>query len=129
MMALLLFQALACLLSPAPPFAHQWAEGPGKYLTESQWNSLQTLTGDDLWLGYDNGGWLTTGDERGRYRLVGDDYEVWLFFSATRQQYDILPFANTTLFADANGDHYGMHPCGGWAIDAPIIDAILGKGG
>jgi len=30
-------------------------------------------------------------------------------------------------FADANGDHYGMHPCGGWAIDAPIIDAILGE--
>lgn len=125
---MLLFQALACLLNPPTPFITDWGQSEGKHLAQDTWDTLQTVTGRDLWLGYDNGGWETTGDEYGRYKLTGDGWEVWLFYSATRDEYDILPFSNPEPFADANGDHYGMHPCGGWAVDAAIFDALIGDG-
>ncbi|HEY4760042.1 MAG TPA: hypothetical protein VIH42_05620 [Thermoguttaceae bacterium] len=121
-----LLQALSCLLNPPAPFMTEWGHSSGKWLADEPWVELQTLSGRDLWLGYENGGWETTGDEYGRYKLTGNDYEVWLFYSPTRQEYDLLPFANTTLFADAKNNHYGLHPCGGWAVEESIVDRIIG---
>ena len=122
---LLLFQALACLLNPPAPFATDWMETEGKFLAAWQWNDLQQIEGRDLWMGYENGGWETTGDEYGVQKLSGADYEVWIFYSPTRNEYDLLPFANTALFADTNGEHYGMHPCGGWAVPVDALDMII----
>ena len=121
----LLLQILACLNNPPAPFLVEGIYDHGKWLSDPTWNALQTLTGRDLWIGYDNGGWETTGDEYRRYTLRGDDYEVWVYYSPLREEYELFPFADTALFPDANGDHWGMHPCGGWAVDQQIINAII----
>jgi hypothetical protein len=122
---MVLLQILSCLNNPAPPTLLSWTLHRHEVLSNNQWQAWQELDGRSLWLGYANGGWETTGDERWAGRLIGDDYEVWLFYSPTRQEYDLLPFADTRLFADANGEHYGMHPCGGWAVNEDIINAII----
>jgi len=118
-------QILSCLNNPDPPTLLSWTLQRNEMVSADDWQAWQELEGRDLWLGYDAGGWETTGDERAAGRLVGDDYLVWLFYSPTRNEYDILPFADTRLFADSVGDHYGMHPCGGWAIDAEIIEGLI----
>lgn len=122
-----LLQILSCLNDPPPPFFHSWTFHQSTVLSEDTWQEWQELEGRDLWLGYENGGWETSGDERWAGRLIGRDFEVWLFHSETRQEYDILPFANTRAYADSQGNHYGVHPCGGWAVDDTILEDLIGK--
>ena len=125
---LVFFQALSCLLNPPTPFVTEWGHNTGKWFGPEQWTALQQVEGRDLWLGYENGGWFTTGDERGAYKMIGEGYEIWVFYSPSRHEYDLLPFANTEIFADANGDHLGMHPCGGWAVERERIMRLLNHG-
>jgi hypothetical protein len=120
-----LLQILACLNNPDPPTLRSWTMHRNDILTATQWRAWQDLEGRNLWLGYAHGGWATSGDERWAGRLIGDDYVVWLFYSPSRQEYELFPFADTRIYADANGDHYGMHPCGGWAVDKEIIEALI----
>ena len=87
-----------------------------------EWESLHELSGRSLWIGYENGGWDLDEPVFVFYTIEAysiEDYspiEIWIALGETEWYW--FPFANTELFADANGDHYGMHPCGGFAVDA-----------
>jgi hypothetical protein len=122
-------QILTCLNNPDPPTLRSWTMHRHEQLDQTEWQQWQELEGRDLWLGYENGGWDTTGDERWAGRLIGEQYVVWLFYSPSRREFELFPFADTRIYADANGEHYGMHPCGGWAVDEDIIDAIIESDG
>lgn len=70
-----------------------------------------------FWVGYENGGFAWTNDVMPELTLtftMVDGSERWLdvFWSEqTPDAYYALPFANTTPYADQNGEHYGTHPC------------------
>lgn len=70
-----------------------------------------------FWVGYENGGFAWTNDVMPLLTLTftaEDGSERWLdiFWSEqTPNTYYALPFANTAPYADANGEHYGTHPC------------------
>jgi hypothetical protein len=70
-----------------------------------------------FWVGYENGGFAWVNDVMPLLTLTfiaEDGSERWLdiFWSEqTPDTYYVLPFANVVPYADANGDHYGTHPC------------------
>ncbi len=70
-----------------------------------------------FWVGYENGGFAWTSDVMPELTLtftMADGSERWfdVFWSEqTPDAYYALPFANPTPYADANGEHYGTHPC------------------
>lgn len=70
-----------------------------------------------FWVGYANGGFAWTNDVMPELTLTfeaADGSERWfdVFWSEqTPDAYYALPFANPTPYADANGEHFGTHPC------------------
>ena len=70
-----------------------------------------------FWVGYENGGFAWVNDVMPELTLtltMADGSERWLdvFWSEqTPNNYYVLPFADPIPYADANGEHYGTHPC------------------
>ncbi len=70
-----------------------------------------------FWVGYANGGFAWTSDVMPALTLtftMADGSERWLdvFWSEqTPDAYYALPFANVIPYAEADGSHFGTHPC------------------
>lgn len=70
-----------------------------------------------FWVGYDAGGFAMPDDAADVLNLTlytADGGERWfdvLYSPQTPAVYYALPFANTQAYADAQGQHYGTHPC------------------
>lgn len=92
---------------------------------------LNIDTSRSFWVGYENGGFAWTDDVLPVLTLtfeMEDGDERWLdvFWSEqTPEIYYVLPFANTTPYADANGEHYGTHPCAAILMSATEYDALI----
>lgn len=100
---------------------------------DSAWSEY-TLTADGIaavlaldasrsfWVGYDHGGFAMPADATDALRLTlttADGGERWfdvLWSEQTPDTYYALPFANTVAYADANGEHYGTHPCAAFVL-------------
>ena len=84
-----------------------------------------------FWIGYENGGFAWTNDVAPLLTLtftMADGAERWfdVFWSEqTPDAYYALPFANPTPYADANGEHYGTHPCAAILMTEAEYDALL----
>ena len=117
-----------CLDNPPAPLRTYYWGFEGKWMAEDSWTAVQAIEGRPLWVGYDNGGWATAGDERLVEFWEWPDLLVTVWYSPSRDEYEFYPHKNIELYADANGDHYGIHPCGGWAVDATVIDILLEGG-
>lgn len=84
-----------------------------------------------FWVGYANGGFAWTNDVMPALTLtftMADGSERWLdvFWSEqTPDAYYALPFANPTPYADANGEHFGTHPCAAILMTAAEYEALL----
>ena len=94
----------------------------GKWMSEDAWARIQGLTGRPLWIGYDNGGWDSAGDEYLIRFWEWPDAMVSVFYSPSRDEYQFYP--NQDRGFTGAGDRYGLHPCGGWAVNATVIDEI-----
>lgn len=87
--------------------------------------------GPSFWVGYENGGFAWVNDVMPLLTLTfiaEDGSERWLdiFWSEqTPDTYYVLPFANVVPYADANGDHYGTHPCAAILMTAPEYQSLL----
>lgn len=84
-----------------------------------------------FWVGYENGGFAWTNDVAPLLTLtfvMADGTERWfdVFWSGqTPDAYYALPFANPTPYADANGEHYGTHPCAAILMTAAEYAALI----
>lgn len=93
--------------------------------------ALWTIEGESIWIGYDQGGWdLPAGFaslrfERYWIRGYKDGDEFWAMLRTTPDYSLAIVYENTEPFADANGEHYGYHPCGGWEITQEDVIAAL----
>jgi hypothetical protein len=78
----------------------------------------------------DYGYWDIPGDVRGHWKITGDiggaPMMVWIWCNDDNCY--LLPFANTRPYADQDGKHYGVHPCGGYEVDRVVIDEIMERG-
>jgi len=85
-----------------------------------------------FWVGYANGGFAWTSDVMPELTLtfeMADGSERWfdVFWSEqTPDAYYALPFADPTPQADANGEHYGTHPCAAIVMTGAEYQALLG---
>lgn len=89
-----------------------------------------------FWVGYENGGFAWVNDVMPELTLtftMADGSERWfdVFWSEEApDEYYALPFANPTPYADANGEHYGTHPCAAILMTgaeyAALIEALGG---
>ncbi len=84
-----------------------------------------------FWVGYENGGFAWTNDVMPVLTLtfaMADGSERWLdvFWSEqTPDTYYALPFANPTPYADANGEHFGTHPCAAILMTRAEYEALI----
>lgn len=84
-----------------------------------------------FWVGYENGGFAWTDDVMPELTLtftMADGSERWLdvlWSEQTPDAYYALPFANTTHYADANGEHWGTHPCAAILMTNAEYQALL----
>jgi hypothetical protein len=119
---------LDCLADATDLALYRW----GHYhdpiaLQDWQWDELRAIPGDNKWVGYDNGGWDIPGDLEGQWKIVGEQYgatiEIWLWTNNSDYYY-LFPLANNEPYM-IDGDHWGVHPCGGFEVDKlPVLNVI-----
>lgn len=99
-------------------------------VTQTGIDALLSLdTSDSFWLGYDHGGFDPAYfDSEPALTLTlwtADGGERWVDITEHAGVYYVLPYATTTAYADANGDHYGTHPCAAFTISADAFARLL----
>ena len=86
-------------------------------------------TSRSFWLGYDSGGFAAAyfdSDPALTLTLAAaDGGERWLDITEHAGVYYVLPYAMTTAYADANGEHYGTHPCAAFTITGDEFARLL----
>jgi len=100
-------------------------------LPEAVWHKLLTVTGDSIWVGYENGGWDIPADAQQFARLRGEQNETpvmaWFWESPSQSAFVyVLVFDNTEPFAAPSGEHYGIHPCNGFRVNRTAVLALFG---
>lgn len=100
------------------------------------WEQLQAVEGASIWLGYGAGGYVVPEDCELVFKIggVGEEGQrvlVWVWWAESQPDtFWVFPFRNIQPYADANGQHYGIHPCGMYTVEAddlqPILAAING---
>lgn len=120
---------LVCLVDATDLVLYGW----GHYhdpieIYDWQWDELQEIGGDNIWAGYDAGGWEVPDDIRGQWKIVGqmdgEPIEIWMW-AGSDDYYYLFAFDNTKPFAAEDGSHYGIHPCGNGRIaKLPILNLI-----
>lgn len=89
-----------------------------------------------IWLGYEDE--VPEGEPSGfdhpsdvqdfgtiRLGLGENRQELRFLYSYSTKQVFVLPFDSFDLFPDANGDHFGFHPCGAYEIPTDEFYAFL----
>lgn len=101
---------------------HVYEAGRG-FLDGAEIVALYGVGGENIWVGYDNGGFNVPDDTRIMRRIWLYDGDGSLYHATNRAliwiavspQTPMLEywfvFDNTRPYADANGKHYGLHPC------------------
>lgn len=100
-----------------------------------------TWGGDTNWQGYERGGWIIAPDDvytmiyayPADYDEAANPWGFQLIIVYTNAAYPgiALPmaFANLEPYADANGEHFGTHPCYAWQMTIADVNAwIVGAG-
>lgn len=90
---------------------------------------LSLDTSRSFWLGYDHGGfdpvYFESEPALTLTLYTADGGERWLDVTEHAGVYYVLPYVTTTAYADANGDHYGTHPCAAFTISADAFARLL----
>lgn len=90
---------------------------------------LSLDTSRSFWLGYDSGGFAAAyfdSDPALTLTLTtADGGERWIDITVADGVYYVLPYAMTTAYADANGEHYGTHPCAAFTITGDEFARLL----
>lgn len=86
----------------------------------------------DLWRGYGNEKPFEQPDDtRDRWRLTlftSDGTERWIYVAQSDSTPGTLyayAFQNLNAYADANGNHYGYHPCRAFTLPSTQMDVLL----
>jgi hypothetical protein len=94
-------------------------------------DALWAIEGESIWAQDGSYGWVLPADfasiryERYWIRGYKDGVEFWAVFRVSDDYSIGLVYKNTEPYADANGEHAGYHPCGGWEVaQADIIAAL-----
>ena len=128
---------VSTLLAVCPAFAPVSGGGYDHSWTEYAVNAdgiaaiMALDTSRSFWLGYDAGGFAMPADATDALRLTlytEDGRELWfdvLWSEATPDTYYALPFAVTEAYADANGEHYGTHPCAAFTLTRAQFARLL----
>lgn len=123
----------ACVADATDLRLYRWRHyHDGIKLETSQWDELQSLSGNSIWLGYDGGGWDVPDDVKGQWKIIGtmdgEPVEIWLWANTDTDRYYVLSFDNTGLYGYGdNNEHYGMHPCGNGAVSKFAILNIVAR--
>lgn len=95
--------------------------------------AAMALQGESIWVGYDAGGWSWPDDVE-LYVAVElhwrNRHNTWLYVYVSRTTPDVhyvQVFKDMRRFADANGDHMGEHPCGGYAVPVEMIERVYAE--
>ena len=103
---------------------------PSFSINDEYWEEFVEVDGDSVWVGYPQG-WDMPDDLVGSWKVIGvieqEPMMVWIWSSATTNNYYIFPFDNTTPFTDANGDYYGVHPCDGVEVGRKAVNDFIIK--
>lgn len=109
---------------------------------DSAWNEY-TLTADGIaavlaldasrsfWVGYDHGGFTPAYFESEENRALtltlytADGGERWVDITEHAGVYYVLPYAQTTAYTDANGEHMGTHPCAAFTLTESEYQAFM----
>jgi hypothetical protein len=90
----------------------------------------------DLWRGYQAAKPFEQPDDtRDRWRLTlhrADGSERWIQIAQSASTPSMLyayAFQNLTPYADANGNHFGYHPCRAFALPSSEMDVLLSSAG
>lgn len=98
---------------------------------------LNDWKGRDIWLGYPEGfDFPADAIPAGRLRLHRANFEIDLpglpeqqmidfSYSPSLNEYFVLPFDNMVPFTDENGNYFGVHPCGAYAISSETMGELV----
>lgn len=102
-------------------------------MTDAQLQAIAEIDGESIWIGYERGGWnYPAGIEDmdfTRYWIFGrrDGVRFWVILYVGAEWSYGFTFANTEVYADANGEHVGQHPCDGYTFDGREVIAALAE--
>lgn len=102
-------------------------------MSDAQLEALATVDGASIWVGYENGGWDYPPGfkemEFARYWIFGkrEGVRFWVILYVGAEWSYGFTFANTEVYADANGQHVGQHPCDGYTFDGREVIAALAE--
>lgn len=86
-------------------------------------------TSSSFWVGYDNGGFnvefLEATPALTLTLYTADGRELWFDVFEHAGVYYALPFAVTTAYTDANGEHMGTHPCAAFVMTEQMYRALI----
>ena len=100
-------------------------------LTGEQIAALFEVQGESIWVGYENGAWAYPPGfkemEFERYWIFGTrgGVKFWVILYVGAEWSYGFTFSNTDAYADAQGAHYGQHPCYAWETDGAAVVAVL----
>ena len=104
-------------------------------LTSTQLEALAAVDGESIWIGYAAGGWdYPPGFKEmtfTRYWVFGkrDGEWFWVMLYIGAEWSYGFTFSNTEVYADANGEHLGQHPCFAASFDGRDVIEALTLGG
>lgn len=95
--------------------------------------SWQGILGQSVWVGYEQGGFDIPDDTADYFTIyavgeAGNEVQIWVWEApSTPDWLYVLPFNNTTPYSDANGEHFGVHPCGAFRVNAFDVYLLLSR--
>ena len=102
-------------------------------MTTAQLDALAAVDGESIWIGYERGGWDYPDGFKEmtftRYWVFGkrEGVRFWVILYIGAEWSYGFTFSNTEVYADANGEHIGQHPCYAYAFDGRDVIAALAE--
>ncbi len=90
---------------------------------------LNLPAGNSFWLGYERGGFAPAYFESEPALTLtlytADGGERWIDVTEHAGVYYVLAYAQTVAYADANGEHFGVHPCAAFTLTESEYQAFM----
>ena len=103
-------------------------------MTSAQLEALAAVDGDDIWIGYERGGWdYPPGFKEmtfTRYWVFGkrDGEWFWVMLYIGAEWSYGFTFSNTEVYADNQGRFLGQHPCFAFEVDGrAVVEALTAQ--